>query len=315
MTLRLLAAWFGICIVCCASSIAEDRTNQKDKRANKQAVASPDESSDLGAIRAASHSFVAAFNRGDAKAVAEHWTEGGEFVDESGRTFTGRAAIAAEYAAFFKAAPKAKIRIAIDSLKLLSNSAALEEGRAILDPAPPGASAVSKYLVVHVKSGDKWLMSTVRDSKVELPSTFQQVADLDWLIGTWTAEEHGVTTESDCRWIANKSFVQRSHTTTGPDGVSTSGLQLIGWNPEIGHIQSWDFSAGGGHAVGVWTRLDDGWQAQVRGVTSDGVVTTAMNTLRKLDDNAYVWQSTQRTVAGEPIADTDEIVIKRQPMK
>ena len=44
------------------------------------------------------------------------------------------------------------------------------------------------------------------------------------------------------------------------------------------------------------------------------VSTTSTNLLRRLDDNAYVWQSVDRTVGGVAIPDTDEIVIRRQPV-
>ena len=235
----------------------------------------------------------------------------GEYIDEAGRTFTGRAAIAGEYAAFFKAQPKTKIHLAIDSLKQLSDAAAIEEGRAVLDPAPAGAPAFSKYLVVHVKVGDQWLMSTVRDARVETPSSYRNVADLEWLIGNWSAEEHGEKVASTCRWIGNKSFVERRYTVTRPDGIATTGLQVIGWNPEGGHVQSWNFSGDGGYAIGVWSPTADGWQAEVRGVTSDGTPTSATNILRKLSDEAYVWQSVNRTVGGQSVPDTDEVIHKR----
>jgi uncharacterized protein (TIGR02246 family) len=320
MILRPLAALYsratlcGIVLsLCAATCFAQNPPRETAENpspsngAAKPAATSPD----LDAIRAASQAFIDAFNKGDAKAVAAHWTEKGEYIDEAGRTFTGREAIAAEYAAFFKAQPKSKIHLAIDSLKQLSDTAAIEEGRAVLDPAPAGASAISKYLVVHVKEGDQWLMSTVRDSRVELPSAYRNVADLEWLIGTWTAEEHGAKTVSVCRWIANKSFVERSYTITGHDGLTSSGVQIIGWNPEGGHVQSWNFGGDGGHAVGVWSAIADGWQAEVRGVTGEGTPTTAVNVLKKLDDKAYVWQSVNRTVGGQSVPDTDEIVLRR----
>jgi uncharacterized protein (TIGR02246 family) len=262
------------------------------------------------AIRQSSQAFAAAFNKGDAKAVAALWTEDGDYIDEVGRTFTGREAIEKEYAAFFAANPGVQIRIIVDSVKLLADGAAIEDGRAFLDPAP-GAPAISKYTAAHVKVGGQWLMATVRDSRVALPSAYKNVEDLEWLIGTWTAEEHGAKTVSVCRWVANKSFVERSYTTTNHDGTSTSGLQLIGWNPNGGHVQSWSFSADGGHAIGVWTPRDGGWEVEIRGVTGDGTATTATNHLRRLDDNAYAWQSINRTAGGRPLPDTDEIVIKR----
>ena len=270
-----------------------------------------DQRQETDAIRQASREFVEAFNKGDVKAVAALWTEDGDLTDESGRRLTGRSAIEKEYARFLKENPGTKIRIVIDSLRLLSVDAAIEDGRAMLDPAPAGAPATSKYTAVHVKTDGKWRMSTVRDSRVETPSAYDKVADLEWLIGTWTAEEHGAKTESVCKWVAGKSFVERTYTVTQPDGATTSGVQLIGFNPQGGHIQSWNFSSDGGHAVGVWTPRENGWSAEMRGTLGDGTNTTAVNRLTKLDENAYVWQSVNRTAGDQSLPDTDEVVLRR----
>ena len=145
-------------------------------------------------------------------------------------------------------------------------------------------------------------MSTVRDARVEATSGWQNINDLEWLIGTWVAEEHGVQMESVCRWVANKSFVERKYTVTQPNQTSASGVQLIGFNPQQGHVQSWNFSPDGGHAVGVWVAHEGGWTAEMRGVTGSGVNTSSTNTLTRLDDNAYVWQSFQHQMGGTRIA-------------
>jgi uncharacterized protein (TIGR02246 family) len=294
---------------------AQPATAETGTTGEKPASPEPrrDSSADLEAIRAASDAFVAAFNQGDAKAVAAHWTQDGDYVDDFGRTFSGREAIEQGYAGFFTENPEARIRIVIDSLRLLSDCAAIEDGRAMVDPPPTGAPAVGKYTAVHVKVDGKWLMSTVRDTRVEMPSAYANVADLEFLIGTWTAEEHGAKTESVCRWVASKSFVERNYKVTHADGTTASGVQLIGWNPEGGHVQSWNFSSDGGHAVGVWTPTADGWSAEIRGVTGDGLPTVAVNLLTRLDDNAYFWQSVQRTAGETSLPDTDEVVLKRLP--
>ncbi|HEX5105750.1 MAG TPA: SgcJ/EcaC family oxidoreductase [Pirellulaceae bacterium] len=262
------------------------------------------------ALRQSSQAFAEAFNQGDANAVAALWTEDGDYIDEAGRTFAGRKAIEKSYAAFFAAHPGVKIKVVVDSIKLLGDSAAIEDGRAFLEPAP-GAPAISKYTAAHVKIGSQWLMATVRDSRIELPSGYSKVADLEWLIGQWIAEEHGTKTESHCRWVANKSFVERKYTTTSHDGIASAGVQLIGWNAHGGHVQSWNFSPDGGHAIGIWTPREGGWEAEIRGATGDGVNTTATNILTKLDDNAYAWQSINRTAGGQPLPDSDEVIVKR----
>src|SRR5690606_22262993 len=104
---------------------------------------------------------------------------------------------------------------------------------------------LGKYTAVHVKVDGKWMISTVRDVAIETPSTYQNHADLEWLIGTWTAEVHGAKLDSVCSWIANKSFVERRYSLTAHDGTQTTGVQIIGWNPQAGHVQSWNFSSDG----------------------------------------------------------------------
>ncbi len=268
--------------------------------------------SELLVIRAGADAFVKAFNEADAGAIAALWTEDCEYIDETGMVFSGREAIEKGYAELFAGNAGAEIRVMIDSLRLLGDNTAIEEGRTIVEPVPPGSPGISKYTAIHIKVDGQWLMASVRDAWIEAPSTYHNLADLEWLIGTWHAEEHGAKNESVCRWVANKSFVQRDYTITRVDGTKTSGVQLIGWNPRGGHLQSWNFSADGGHAVGVWTPHQGGWTAEMRGVTGDGAPTSSVNQLTRLDDNAYVWQSVQRIVGDTALPDTDEIVLKRQ---
>jgi uncharacterized protein (TIGR02246 family) len=269
------------------------------------------EAAELAAIRATSVAYVKAFNAHDAKTLAELWTVDADCIDEEGQRIAGRSQIAANYAKVFREMPTAKVQVVIDSLRLLSATAAIEDGRTMLEPTPRGAPAVHKYTAVHVKVGGRWLISSVRESRQETASGYEKVPDLEWLIGEWTAEENGVKTVSVCRWVANKSFVERSFTATHANGTSTSGVQIIGFNPAQECICSWNFSADGGHAIGTWTPREKGWQAEVRGVTGEGVPTKATNTLTKLDDDAYVWQSVDRTLAGEPLPDTEEVVLRR----
>ncbi len=270
-------------------------------------------SPELALIRVQSEAFMDAFNKQDAKAVAALWTKDAQYIDDAGEVHTGRDAIEQVYAGLFAEHPDATIRIVIDSLRQLSDSAAIEVGRALVDPPPAGPLGVSQYTAIHVKVDGQWQMASVRDTWVSTPATRESAADLDWLIGTWTAEEHGVRFDSVCRWVANENFVERTHTTTQIDGTTSSGVQLIGWNPASSQVQSWTFSPDGGHALGVWMMTTSGWAAQMQGITGDGTPTSSVTELRRLDDNAYVWQSIERTVDGMALPDTDEVVIKRVP--
>lgn len=307
-TFFLLLLWAS------AFCLGQDQQEVNSPRPDTKSSAEPRESSpELAAIRAGSAAFVAAFNKGDAKAIAALWTEDGEYIDDRGRRFAGREAIEKGYAELLSDNPGAVMQIAIDSLRLVSPNTAIEDGRASVKSGSGGAGGASRYTVVHAKADGKWLMASVRDTAFELPAAVRSAADLEWLIGTWVAEEHGVRTESVCRWAVDGRFIERRYTTTQLDGTKISGVQWIGWNAQGGHVQSWDFSPEGGHAVGVWSPTEGGWQAKVEGITGDGISTAAVNRLTRLDDSAYAWQSVQRFLGDVALPDTNEIIIKRRP--
>lgn len=256
---------------------------------------------------------VIAFNKRDAKASAAFWTKDGEYVDESGQAVVGRVALEAYFNEIFTARPESKLQLVTDSIRLVSDNVAIEDGQSIVEPSPNTPAEVSKYTAVHVKVDGKWLLASVRDAGVDASSPSDDLADLNWLIGEWTAEENGARTESKCRWIVNNKFVERSYSTTALDGTVTSGLQIIGWNSQANHIQSWNFTPDGGHAIGVWSATEGGWLAKVTGTTGTNVSTTAVNVLRRLDDNAYAWQSMDRTIGELRLPDTEEVIIRRKP--
>ncbi|MCR4415648.1 MAG: hypothetical protein NUV77_24820, partial [Thermoguttaceae bacterium] len=61
--------------------------------AAQTAPKTPNRGSEHNAIQAAVESYVAAYNRGDAKGVASHWSESGHWISPSGQRFQGRQAI------------------------------------------------------------------------------------------------------------------------------------------------------------------------------------------------------------------------------
>jgi uncharacterized protein (TIGR02246 family) len=281
------------------------------QQADAGAAVAGEVSADEAAIRAQSVAFVEAFNQGDAKALAEMWTPDGEYVDDAGRQYAGRGEIEEGYAALFAENPNATLQLTIDSLRMLGSDVAMEDGQAVVELPSGEPPTPSQYVAVHVKVDGRWLMASVRDEHVD-SSASDDMADLDWLIGTWVAEEQGVKTESVCRWLGDHSFVERRYRTTGLDGAEAEGVQIIGWNAQDKHVQSWNFSPDGGFAVAVWTPTEEGWRATVQGITSEGAASFAINHLRGLDDNAYVWQSTQRVLEETPLPDSDEIIYRRR---
>ena len=152
-----------VCIACADDEPSKTAQAPIDRQVKQQDPA-------VEAIRQAAADFAAALDRGDAKALAAHWTPDGIYIDEDGQRFVGRKAIQAEYELLFENTDELKLRLEIDSIRLINPQTAIEEGRAALTPQPPGAVRVmSSYTAVHVKQEGKWLMADVRDRRVELP--------------------------------------------------------------------------------------------------------------------------------------------------
>jgi hypothetical protein len=65
----------------------------------------------------------------------------------------------------------------------------------------------------------------------------------------------------------------------------------------------------------MWQPHEEGWAAEIHGMTGDGIPTSAFNVLTRLDDNTCTWQSLKRTLGDKQLPDTEEVVLKRQAEK
>lgn len=110
-------------------------------------------------------SYVAAYNRGDAKAVAAHWSESGEWISPSGQRFQGRQAIEKELGALFAANQGVRVGGAQPSIRMVSKEVAVEEGTArVVRPGEPPSD--STYLAIHVKKDGHWKLDSVHETDV-----------------------------------------------------------------------------------------------------------------------------------------------------
>ena len=269
--------------------------------------------SDERAIRAGAAAFADAFHRGDARAIAAMWTQAGTLADAQGRIFTGRQAIEDQYAALLKQLPGGADgdRDPVDRLPRAEHGGRGWHSRVI---AKTGADPVaSRYTVVHAFENGKWLMAAVRETTIDLPSNYAALRDFEWLVGDWNVKAGETTVENHIRWIANKSFLEREYTVHVSGLTTSSGLQVIGWDPQAAQIRSWSFDSAGGHGTGLWTAAADGWRIEARGVLPDGTPTSAVNRLIRVPDdpNVFGWKSTDRKVGDQELPDMAEVVLDR----
>jgi uncharacterized protein (TIGR02246 family) len=242
----------------------------------KNASLSPDSprDADRQAILQSARDYTAAFEKGDAKALAALWTEQGEYESDDGTSLRGRSAIEAGIAAHFKEHPFEKMEIKVENIRFLSRDAAVEEGLAVTtskDMLPSSAF----YRALHVREDDKWRIAF----SYEWRAAEHRMTDLDWLIGTWHSQEKGqeltvsFARDKDLPFLVGefKSIV---------DGKSEPlGTMRIGLDEATGMFQSWHFDPDGGFGHGVWLLERNHWIVDSRGQQGDGTPTAAVNLL------------------------------------
>jgi uncharacterized protein (TIGR02246 family) len=263
------------------------------------------------ALKARAEEFIAAFDKGDTKALAAFWTEDGDYIDQAGHVMSGREAIQAAFEKQFAAVKRAKLRILTKSLRV-KGDLAIEDGTTELiypnDAPPTGA----RYTAVHVKQDGKWYLASVRDAILVPPSNHEHLQELDWLAGDWTGEaEKGEVAKASYSWAENDNFLVSSFATTLKEMPVAGGTQWIGWDAAAKQIRSWAFTSNGGFAEGVWSRDGNKWTAKVTATTPDGKKGSATVTITKVDGDQLTWQSTKRSLDGKDLPDSAVVKMKR----
>jgi hypothetical protein len=149
---------------------------------------------------------------------------------------------------------------------------------------------------------------------VPAPSHYEQLKQLEWLIGRWVDRSEGSSVDTVCRWTKNRNFISRSFAVSFGDEIELEGTQVIGWDPDKKVIRSWLFDSDGGFAVGLWTRQGNRWKIQSLHVLGDGRKASSVNLLTYVDENKFTWESTDREVDGELLPNLGPVtVVREQP--
>jgi uncharacterized protein (TIGR02246 family) len=256
--------------------------------------------------------FIAAYNRGDAKAVTAFWTEDADYIDETGREFKGRAAIQKMYENFFSQNKGVKLNIIVTSVRMIGNDVAIEDGISEVTPAGSKLPSAARFTAVLVKRYGEWYLESVRDSVIHPPSNAEHFEDLEWLLGEWTGEaEKGDGSKAAYNWAENRNYIVSTFATT-VDGVPVvGGTQWITWDAVDKKIRSYSFYSGGGVGEAVWTKNGDTWVMKVTAKTAAGKKASATNLLTKVDDDHSTWQVTKLTVDGQLMPDAQPVKMKR----
>jgi uncharacterized protein (TIGR02246 family) len=276
-----------------------------------------DQAEDEAAIRANAARYVEAYNRRDSKTMASMWSPDAVYTAaETGETAIGREAIAKQLDYMFAGSEDAKLKVDVETVDFVSPNVAIERGTAEISYSKSPTEKFD-YSAVNVKRDGKWLLDRVTDTQINIeppeppPSNYEHLKELEWMVGSWIDEGEDSTITTDCQWTKNRNYLTRAFAMVIGDQVDTSGMQIVGWDPVNKQIRSWVFDSDGAFAEGSWTRKEDKWFIQQKGTLPDGGITTALNIIKKIDDDTCTWQSINRTIDGELQPNIDEVVVTR----
>ena len=209
---------------------------------------SSETSPDEAAIRKVVAGYVQAFNKHDAEALANYWSPEAVYLNRmTGEEVVGRAAIAQQFTALFKAQPEVKLVANTDAVKFISPNVAVEYGTSQVLIPPKVEPEVGDYSAVYTKREGQWLLDRVTDEAKEdaIPSHYEQLKVLEWMVGRWVDQTENANVETECKWTKNQNFLVRSFKVTVVDRVDMAGMQMIGWDPAAKKIRSWTFDSDG----------------------------------------------------------------------
>jgi uncharacterized protein (TIGR02246 family) len=273
---------------------------------------STETSPEKAAVIANDRAYEAAYASGDAKALADFFTDDAEYTAEDGRRFKGRAEIEETIRAALLERKGGNLAINMESVRMLAPEVLLEKGTTTVTPND-GDVSESLYTAIYVKKNGEWKISQLIESPKPATTPHERLAELAWLIGKWaeTDEANDLTVDSEYLWARGGNFITRNVTVKRGEEITLEGWQIIGWDPIEERIRSWTFDGEGGFAEAWWTREGERWLLRETGVTPDGSRTGAENTVMKLGPDRFGWESHSRTVDSEPQPNIGSIEINR----
>jgi uncharacterized protein (TIGR02246 family) len=266
-------------------------------------------------IRAASQALARAFATGDGKTIADFWTDEGEYIDDRGEVVRGRAALTTAYTGFATRRTRVEAEAKTESVRFLGKDIAVEDG--VFTVRGPGAPAVStQYSTLYVRQDGRWQIALLKeqsDRSVKEP----ELADLEWLIGTWQSEGDEAQARITYEWTDNKRFIKATFSVKPrkSDAKATSGNEMIGVDPTLGVIRGWTFDDSGAFGETFWKWDHGRWAIEAKGTQSDRSQSTAVNLLTRSGDDTFTWRSVDRTNDGDRLPDLPTVKVTRVSAK
>lgn len=272
-----------------------------------------DQSAEQELIKKNAETFLEAFNRGDADAIANLFSEDGELVESKDSRFVGREEIRLAYEEAFANVPSGKLSLRVTGLRFVTPDVAIEEGTTTWYPDGETATVESDYRAAHVKRDGKWMIASVRTMDEEILTPYEYLRDLQWMVGDWVDESRGSLVINQVKWSPKRAFLLREFTIKRAGSDLLTGTQRIGWDASKKAFRSWTFDSEGGFVEGTWTRIGNGYVIRSAGVLRDGTIVSGTTRVDPKTVDRIGWSMFDRLRGAEILPDVDVTLVRKPP--
>lgn len=263
-------------------------------------------------IRAQADAYVKAFDQQDVDKLASFWTKDAVYYNITTKdTIQGQDEIKAYFKDQFAAEGEETLNLKIHSVTIKEPGKATESGFVeINSTALPSSHSV--FTADLVKENGSWLLKKVEEADIVTPpSHYEQLKDLEWMVGSWTSESEGKSLKLTVTWDRNKNFLTQKFNLSLLDEVDLDGQQIIGWDASKERIRSWIFDSDGGFGEGLWSHQDKDWYVSMSFTLPDGRKASATHIYTPVDANSFKFAVEDRDVDGKLLPDSEPVTITK----
>lgn len=268
------------------------------------------------AVEKAAVGYAAAFNAGDAAALADQWTARARLV-EGGSRLDGREAIAASIVAWRKQHPQAKMEIAVDDVEVIAEPLARVSGRMRFTREPGARTVESAFTSIRVREDGHW---RIAESTVT-PVHATALDDLDWMLGSWHGEVGDRATIDITYEKSLNGFAIMGRTRVVPKGAGEAAasrgieaVEIIHADRDAGLIRSWVFDSTGARAEGFFTSDGTSFEKTMAGTPSAAVrgrEARWTQMIVPMGDDRVTTHMVERSIDGVPVPDAPPVNFRR----
>jgi uncharacterized protein (TIGR02246 family) len=262
-------------------------------------------------IRQATAGYVEAFQKADAAALREQWTERATLV-EGGEVIHGRSAIVTGLVAWRNQHPGCTLGVELSDIDVIAEPLARVSGVIRFTPKPGDKPLVSRFTSMRVREGTTW---RIAESVVE-PERAAALDELDWLLGTWKATgkaaEEGGKTEVEITYEKPVGdFCIVGHATYQAAGrPAVKALEVIHADRDSGLVRCWIFDSTGARAEGVIDSDGTTYHQTMTGTPSEGVpgnVAKWVQVIAPTGEGRCTVHAIERSIDDAPVPDGEPL--------